>query len=139
MATAEKVTSTKERRLKFEKDAKGNKVLLNGVNEVTMLGNLVENPVKRETRQSEPVANFTIALSDRYCKGKDLMERTAYVDVSTFRGAAVESGSLQKGNGAHVKGHLLNKQFERGGQQVYQTYVEASAVQPQVKHQRAQN
>lgn len=72
-----------------------------GVNNITILGNIGKDPVKRETSSGMTIAAFSVAVSERI-KGED---STTWFNCTAF-GSKAEYilRSCQKGSGVFVEG-----------------------------------
>ena len=86
-----------------------------GVNKVILVGNLGQKPEIRYTKDSKPVASFSIATSESW-KDKttgDMVEKTEWHNVTFFgRIAEVAEQYLDKGSKVFVEGKLQTDKWE---------------------------
>ncbi len=86
-----------------------------GVNKVILVGNLGQKPEIRYTKDSKPIASFSIATSESW-KGKttgDMVEKTEWHKVTFFgRIAEVAEQYLDKGSKVFVEGKLQTDKWE---------------------------
>lgn len=98
-------------------------------NKVTLVGRLVRDPELRYTPSGKAVANFTIAV-DRGFKDKETGESTAdFIKITTWDKQAENVGNmLKKGRLVLVDGSIRTGSYEKDGQKIYTTDVQASRV-----------
>ncbi len=98
-------------------------------NKVTLVGRLVRDPELRYTPSGKAVANFTLAV-DRGFKDKETGESTAdFIRITTWDKQAENVGNiLKKGRLVLVDGSIRTGSYEKDGQKVYTTDVQASRV-----------
>ena len=98
------------------------------LNTITIAGNLIKDPVLRNTMNGTPVANFTIASNRRFKDSKGMwQEDVNFVGiVAWYKLAESCSEYLRKGSAVVVEGELQSKQWrtEDGG---YRNMVEIKA------------
>jgi single-strand DNA-binding protein len=86
-----------------------------GVNKVILVGNLGQKPEIRYTKDSKPIASFSIATSESW-KDKttgDMIEKTEWHNVTFFgRIAEVAEQYLDKGSKVFVEGKLQTDKWE---------------------------
>ena len=86
-----------------------------GVNKVILVGNLGQKPEIRYTKDSRPIASFSIATSESW-KDKttgDMVEKTEWHNVTFFgRIAEVAEQYLDKGSKVFVEGKLQTDKWE---------------------------
>ena len=86
-----------------------------GVNKVILVGNLGQKPEIRYTKDSKPIASFSIATSESW-KDKttgDMVEKTEWHNVTFFgRIAEVAEKYLDKGSKVFVEGKLQTDKWE---------------------------
>ena len=86
-----------------------------GVNKVSLVGNLGQKPEIRYTKDSKPIASFSIATSESW-KDKttgDMVEKTEWHNVTFFgRIAEVAEQYLDKGSKVFVEGKLQTDKWE---------------------------
>ncbi len=112
-------------------DAGGGVRLQNGVNEVTLVGNLGRDPELRYTSSGDAVASFALAVSESW-KGRDgnWQERTHWIDVNAWRELAEQAAGLHKGDSLLVQGRVRNDSWtDKEGQKRSATRVEAIRVE----------
>lgn len=87
------------------------------VNKVTLMGRLGADPILRQTKNGNPVAQFSIATS-RKIKGKaeapdELVEKTQWHKVVAW-GKVADSCSkyLKKGNAVYVEGMIQSHKYQ---------------------------
>ncbi len=98
-------------------------------NKVTLVGRLVRDPELRNTPSGKAVANFTLAL-DRGFKDKETGESTAdFIRITTWDKQAENVGNmLKKGRLVLIDGSIRTGSYEKDGQKIYTTDVQASRV-----------
>ena len=99
-------------------------------NMVTMIGNLVEDPVLRFTKNETAVFNGRIAVNEPVNRNGEWMERTTYVNLVVWDNMAVNlAESVQKGDRLVVTGRLDIRAAEIGpGSRQYFTEIVAQEV-----------
>lgn len=109
----------------LEDDKKAQPVLVEGVNEVTLGGNLTKDAELRYLPTGTAVANFNIAVNE----GFGDKERVGFHRVEAWRTLAEAHGGASKGNGILVTGRLVNESWEdKDGNRQYGTKVEATRL-----------
>lgn len=128
------------------------------VNKCLFIGNLTADPEIRTMPNGEQVANFSIALNERY-KAKDgnIVENVEYVRIVLYRRLAEIAGQyLHKGSQVYVEGRLKTRKWQdNNGQDRYSTEIQCDNLQmlggrnqdtaqnhpskPQDKQQKAQS
>lgn len=102
------------------------------VNKCIFIGNLTSYPEIRIMPNGEQVANFSIALNDRY-KAKDgnIVENVEYVRVVFYRRQAEVAGEyLRKGSKVYVEGRLKTRKWkDQNGQNRYATEIIGDVLQ----------
>lgn len=80
---------------------------MNSLNSMLLEGNVVRDPVLKETPKGTPVCTFSIA-SNRYYKQEDAMEKeTSFFEVETWGKLAESCGkNCVKGRGVRVVGRM---------------------------------
>lgn len=98
-------------------------------NKVTLVGRLVRDPELRYTPSGKAVANFTLAV-DRGFKDKETGESSAdFIKITTWDRTAENVGNmLKKGRLVLVDGSIRTGSYEKDGQRIYTTDVQASRV-----------
>jgi len=102
------------------------------VNRAIILGNLCRDPEIKMTQSSVPVANFTVATSERW-KDKtsgEWMEKSEFHRVVAWRHLAeLAEKYLQKGAKAYVEGRIETRKWQgKDGQDRYTTEIVASEI-----------
>ncbi len=102
------------------------------VNKCLFIGNLTADPEIRTMPNGEQVANFSIALNERY-KAKDgnVVENVEYVRIVLYRRLAEIAGQyLHKGSQVYVEGRLKNRKWQdNNGQDRYTTEIQGDNLQ----------
>lgn len=99
------------------------------LNKVILIGRLVRDPELRYTPNGKAVANFTLAV-DRGFKDKETGESQAdFIRIVTWdKQAELCANNLGKGRLVAVDGSIRTGSYEKDGQKVYTTDVQASRV-----------
>lgn len=102
-----------------------------GLNRVTLIGNLGQDPELRHTQGGQAILNLRIAVNESYLdRNKERQERVEWVTVVLWgkRGEAL-SKFLSKGSRICVEGRLQTRSWEdKGGAKRYSTEVHATNV-----------
>lgn len=102
------------------------------VNKCLFIGNLTADPEIRTMPNSEQVANFAIALNERY-KAKDgnVVENVEYVRIVLYRRLAEIAGQyLHKGSQVYIEGRLKTRKWQdSNGQDRYTTEIQGDNLQ----------
>ena len=102
------------------------------VNKCLFIGNLTADPEIRTMPNGEQVANFTIALNERY-KAKDgnIVENVEYVRIVLYRRLAEIAGQyLHKGSQVYIEGRLKTRKWQdNNGQDRYTTEIQGDNLQ----------
>nr|DAK42760.1 MAG TPA: Single strand binding protein [Caudoviricetes sp.] len=102
------------------------------VNKCLFIGNLTADPEIRTMPNGEQVANFTIALNERY-KAKDgnIVENVEYVRIVLYRRLAeIAAQYLHKGSQVYVEGRLKTRKWQdNNGQDRYSTEIQCDNLQ----------
>lgn len=102
------------------------------VNKCIFIGNLTADPEIRTMPNGEQVANFTIALNERY-KAKDgnIVENVEYVRIVLYRRLAEIAGQyLHKGSQVYIEGRLKTRKWQdSNGQDRYTTEIQGDNLQ----------
>ncbi|HET6369645.1 MAG TPA: single-stranded DNA-binding protein [Nitrospiria bacterium] len=82
-------------------------------NKVILMGNLTKDPEVRYTPNGVAVANFRIAVNNRYKQGEEMKDDVCFIDIVVFGKQAENSGQyLSKGQGVIVDGRLQERRWE---------------------------
>lgn len=102
------------------------------VNKCLFIGNLTADPEIRTMPNGEQVANFTIALNEKY-KAKDgnIVENVEYVRIVLYRRLAEIAGQyLTKGSKVYIEGRLKTRKWQdSNGQDRYTTEIQGDNLQ----------
>lgn len=101
-----------------------------GVNRVTLLGNIGSDPELRFTNGGQGVLNMRLATTERY-KDKDdeWKERTEWHNVVLWgKRAEAMDKILAKGSQIMVEGGLRTSEYEKDGVKRYKTEIHATGV-----------
>lgn len=101
-----------------------------GLNRVTLIGNLGADPELRTTQGGQNVLNMRLAVGGRY-KNKDneWVDTTEWVNCVMWgkRGGSL-AGILSKGSQVCVEGELRTRSYEKDGEKKYATEVVVNNV-----------
>ena len=103
-----------------------------GINKVTLIGNLGNDPEVRYTPSGTAVANVSIATSDSWKDRNtgERQERTEWHRVVFFsRLAEIVEQYLKKGSKVYVEGRLQTSSWEQDGVKRYTTEIIANDMQ----------
>lgn len=102
------------------------------LNKCLFIGNLTADPEIRTMPNGEQVANFSIALNEKY-KAKDgnIVENVEYVRIVLYRRLAEIAGQyLTKGSQVYVEGRLKTRKWQdNNGQDRYSTEIQCDNFQ----------
>ena len=101
-----------------------------GLNRVTLLGNLGADPELRMTQSGQPILKLRLATSETYLdKDNVRQERTEWHSVTLFgkRGEALAK-MLSSGERLYVEGRISTSSYEKDGEKRYRTEVVATNV-----------
>jgi len=102
------------------------------LNKVMLIGNLGRDPEVRYTQGGAPVANFTMATTDRWTDPSgEKKERTEWHRIVVWGKQAEIAGEyLRKGRSVFVEGNLQTREWtDREGNKRYTTEVRAQRFQ----------
>lgn len=109
-------------------------------NNITMVGNLTDDPELRFTPGGTPVCSLRLA-SNRRWTGRDgqQQEETTFLNVNVWRDTAENvAETLHKGDRAVVIGRVRVRNYEnQQGQTVWVTEIEADEVAPSLRWAKA--
>lgn len=84
-----------------------------GVNWITLIGNLGQDPKLKNTQNNTSVCNFTLAVTEQYHSGGEKVERTEWFRIVTFNGlAGVCHQYLTKGRLVYIAGRVQTRRYE---------------------------
>lgn len=102
------------------------------LNKCLFIGNLTADPEIRTMPNGEQVANFSIALNEKY-KAKDgnIVENVEYVRIVLYRRLAEIAGQyLTKGSQVYIEGRLKTRKWQdSNGQDRYTTEIQGDNLQ----------
>jgi len=82
-------------------------------NKVILMGNLTKDPEIRYTPSGTPVANFRLAVNNRFKQGEELKDDVCYIDIVVFGKQAENCGQyLSKGQAVILDGRLQERRWE---------------------------
>ena len=85
---------------------------MSDVNEVRLIGRLGRDPEIRYTQSGDPVANFSLATSERWNKDGQQHERTEWHRVEVFgKTAEIVRDYCAKGSQIHVAGSIRYEEW----------------------------
>lgn len=94
------------------------------VNQVTLLGHLGGDPEFKTLRSGIPVANFSLATSERFKRGEDWQERTEWHRITLYgKLAEIARDYVKKGDRLYVQGRLQTDSWDDNGSTRYRTYI----------------
>jgi single-strand DNA-binding protein len=101
------------------------------LNLVVLVGRVGREVEMRYTAGGDPIANFSLATSERWTKGGEKQERTEWHQVVVFGKTAQFVGSyVQKGSLVLVEGNIRYEEYtDRDGHKRTATKIRASKVE----------
>lgn len=115
---------------------------MTGEPQITIIGNLTGDPELRFTNTEVPVASFTVASTPRsYSRQSGQWEdgTTLFMRCSAWRDMAVNiNESLTKGMRVIVTGRLVQRNWERDGQNRSSMEIQVDEVGPSLRYAQAQ-
>ena len=102
------------------------------VNKCIFIGRLTDDPSVRYMPNGDPVANFSIAVNEKYKdKSGEQREKTEYIRVVAYRRTAEIIGQYtRKGSKLYVEGKLQTRKWsDKNGQDHYTTEIIADQMQ----------
>lgn len=106
---------------------------MGSVNKVILIGNLGRDPEVRYTTSGTPVANFTMATTDKWndAASGERKEKTEWHRIVVWaKQAEIVGEYLRKGRQVYVEGSLQTREWtDRDGNKRYTTEVRAQRVQ----------
>lgn len=113
------------------------------LNKVMLIGNLGRDPEVRYTPGGSPVANFTMATTDRWSDAAsgEKKERTEWHRIVVWgKQAEIVGEYMRKGRQVFVEGSLQTREWtDRDGNKRYTTEVRAQRVQMLGRADEARN
>lgn len=117
---------------------------MSDLNQCQFIGRLGDNPTMRQTQNGEPMATFSIAVSDRWTdKQGNRQEKTEWVNITAFGKLAEIMGQyLTKGSQVFIQGKFTTRKYtDNNGIERYATSIQASQMHMfsgSQNHQQAQ-
>lgn len=115
---------------------------MTGEPQITVVGNLTSDPELRFTSQSLAVASFTVASTPRsYNRNSGQWEEgtTLFIRCSAWREMAENiNESLRKGMRVIVTGRLVQRNWERDGQNRSSMEIQVDEIGPSLRYAQAQ-
>ena len=102
------------------------------VNKCLFIGNLTADPEIRTMPNGDQVANFSIALNEKYrAKDGNIVENVEYVRIVLYRRLAEIAGQyLTKGSQVYIEGRLKTRKWQdNNGQDRYTTEIQGDNLQ----------
>jgi single-strand DNA-binding protein len=101
------------------------------LNRVQLIGNLGKDPESKYTPTGKKVAQFSIAVTNRWKAGNETRENTEWVNIEAWgRLAEICQEYLKKGSLVYVEGRLKTDKYEgKDGEARYFTKVVALGMQ----------
>lgn len=105
---------------------------MSDLNQCSFIGRLGANPQMRTTQNGEPMATFSIAVSERWTdKQGNRQEKTEWVNITAFGKLAEIMGQyLTKGSQVFIQGKFTTRKYtDNNGIERYATSIQASQMQ----------
>src|SRR5258707_14752301 len=102
------------------------------LNDIKIIGNLVNDPEVRFTPKGTPVANFSLGINETYRVDDEQRQITTFVDVQVWGPSAQNFANLvRKGQEIFIEGSLRQDRWEdkQTGQNRSKLYVKAERWQ----------
>ncbi|MBU2610840.1 MAG: single-stranded DNA-binding protein [Chloroflexi bacterium] len=100
------------------------------LNRVQLIGRLGKDPETRSTPTGKKVANFSLAVGQRWKTGSEVKEYTEWINVEAWgRLGEVCQQYLHKGSLIYLEGRLKTDRYEDKGETKYYTKVVALMMQ----------
>jgi single-strand DNA-binding protein len=102
------------------------------INKVILIGNLGKDPELRYTPQGRPVANFSLATTERWTsKSGEKQERTEWHKIVLWgRQAEIANQYLKKGSPCYIEGRITTRSWEdKDKVKRYTTEIEGLSLQ----------
>ncbi len=104
---------------------------MRGLNRVTLIGNIGNDPEYKTLQDGTSVAKLSIATTDSYrLKNGETQSRTDWHTITLWRGLATFANQyIHKGSLVYIDGKLRNRQYEdKEGQKKYSTEITAEQI-----------
>lgn len=105
---------------------------MRGVNRVTIIGNLGNDPEARQFGNGGSVTNISVATSEQWTdkQSGEKREATEWHRISLFnRLGEIAAQYLRKGSKVYIEGSLRTRKYEKDGQDHYVTEIRADQMQ----------
>lgn len=105
---------------------------MSDLNQCQFIGRLGDNPTMRQTQNGEPMATFSIAVSEKWTdKQGNRQEKTEWVNITAFGKLAQIMGQyLTKGSQVFIQGKFTTRKYtDNNGIERYATSIQASQMQ----------
>jgi len=102
------------------------------VNKAILLGNLGKDPELRYTPGGQPVANFSLATTERFTdKSGQAQKRTEWHNIVVWgKQAELANQYLKKGRSLYLEGRITTRSWDdRDGNKRYKTEIVANVLQ----------
>lgn len=101
-----------------------------GINRVSLLGNVGQDPELKTTPGGKCVLNIRLATTETYLdSNRERKERTDWHNVVVWdKRAEALSRILQKGSQIFVEGRISTRSYEKNGEKRYATDINASNI-----------
>lgn len=102
------------------------------VNKVILVGNLGKDPVLKRFSETNAIAEFSLATSERYRdKEGNIQTITDWhnIRIPFARQAEVAEKYLRKGSKVYIEGKIRTREYEKDGQKRYVTEIIADNFQ----------
>ncbi len=103
----------------------------NGINRVTLIGNVGKDPELRHTQNGTAVANFSLATNESWSKDGKKEERVEWHNIVAWARLAEICGEyLSKGKLVYIEGRIQTRKWEdTSGNTRYTTEIVAQNMQ----------
>ena len=103
--------------------------MFNDINQITLLGNVVQDPELKFTNTGSAVLNFSIATNRRYQVNEEWQDETTFHNIVLWRSAESIAKRMKKGTRVVVQGRLQSRSWDgNDGQKKYKTEIVADMV-----------
>ena len=105
------------------------------MNEVTLIGNVGQDPEIRYMQSGDPIANFSLATSERWKdKAGQQQEKTQWHKVEVFgKTAQFVRDYVKKGTKLLVRGSIDYQSWEKDGEKKYMTKIKVSSFRSYIE------
>jgi single-strand DNA-binding protein len=100
------------------------------IQKLIAIGHLGQDPDVRYLPSGQAVANFSVAVTEKWKKDGQQQERTEWLNCAAFGKLGEIAGQyLHKGSKVYIEGKLQTDQFEKDGQKHYRTKINVRELQ----------